>query len=283
MQKLNFSISIKAPKQKVWDFMLGHASYRIWTTPFSAESSYQGSWEKGAKIKFVDNQGNGMVSEIAESRPGEFVSIKHLGEIRDGKEDFDSPAIKAWSPAYENYTFTEKDGQTEVQIEMDCSDEWVKMMSDMWPKAAEKLKDICENRILVDAVINAPMEKVWDCWNKPEHIKGWAFAMDTWEAPFAENDLREGGKFVTTMAAKDGSVKFDFGGTYTKVVPNKMIEYTMGEGKESRKATIFFDQLPEGVRVTELFDMEHQNSEEMQKSGWQSILNNFKKYTESHQ
>ncbi|MCC6643624.1 SRPBCC domain-containing protein [Candidatus Peregrinibacteria bacterium] len=151
----------------------------------------------------------------------------------------------------------------------------------MWAKAIVLLKDLCEKRISVEAVINAPMEKVWICWNEPQHIKGWAFAMDTWEAPYAENDLREGGKFVTTMAAKDGSTKFDFGGTYTKVVPNQLIEYTMGDALDSRKASIFFDQLPEGVRVTELFDMEDQNSEEMQKGGWQSILNNFKKYTES--
>ena len=232
---------------------------------------------------FHDGTGNGMSSEIAEARPGEYVSIKHLGQIKDGVEDFESPAIKEWAPAYENYTFTEKDGQTQVDIEMDCADDWVKMMTEMWAKANLLLKDLCEKRIMVEAIINAPMEKVWECWNKPEHIKGWAFAMDTWEAPFAENDLREGGKFVTTMAAKDGSVKFDFGGTYTKVTPHQLIEYTMGDAEDSRKASIFFDQLADGsVRVTELFDMEHQNSEEMQKGGWQSILNNFKKYTEAH-
>lgn len=201
MQKLHFSVSIKAPKQKVWDFMLGSAPYRIWTSAFAENSNYEGSWEKGARIKFGDGQGNGMISEIADCRPGEFVSIKHMGMIKDGKEDFDSPEVKKWTPAFENYTFTEKDGQTEVQIDLDCADEWAQMMNDMWPKATAKLKDICENRIMVEGVINAPMEKVWDCRNKPEHIKGWAFAMDTWEAPFAENDLREGGKFATTMAA----------------------------------------------------------------------------------
>ena len=261
--------------------MLGSAPYRLWTRVFSENSSYKGSWNKGAKINFVDGSDCGMSSEIAENRPGEFISIRHLGMIKDGKIDLENPEAKKWTPAFENYTFIEKDGKTEIQVEQEVPEEHFKMMIDMWEKGGAKLKEICENRIMVEAVINAPIEKVWECWNKPEHIKGWAFAMDTWEAPFAENDLREGGKFVTTMAAKDGSAKFDFGGTYTKVVTNKMIEYTMGEGEASRKATIFFDQLAEGVRVTELFDMEHQNSEEMQKSGWQSILNNFKKYTET--
>lgn len=134
--------------------------------------------------------------------------------------------------------------------------------------------------ITVQTVVNAPIEKVWECWSSPDHIMKWAFASDDWEAPAATNDLRESGKFSTTMAAKDGSNKFDFTGVYTTVVPNERIEYTMEDG---RKVQVQFQEKDGGVEVTETFDMEQENSEELQRSGWQAILENFKKHAESHQ
>jgi uncharacterized protein YndB with AHSA1/START domain len=133
--------------------------------------------------------------------------------------------------------------------------------------------------ITVETIVEAPISKVWDCWNKPEHITGWAFASDDWEATTAENDIRTGGKFKTTMAAKDKSESFDFTGTYTVVDEHKLIEYNMEDG---RHVKIEFIQLPEGVKIRESFDPEHENSEDMQRSGWQAILDNFKKYTESN-
>ena len=126
--------------------------------------------------------------------------------------------------------------------------------------------------------MRAPIEKVWQYWNEPEHITQWAFASDDWEAPTAENDVRVGGKFRTVMAAKDKSSSFDFSGTYTAVKEHALIEYDMTDG---RHVKVEFKDTPEGVRVTETFDPEHENSEEVQRSGWQTILNNFKKYVES--
>lgn len=134
------------------------------------------------------------------------------------------------------------------------------------------------NPITIQTTINAPTEKVWECWNKPEHITQWAFASDDWEAPRAENDLRTGGKFTTVMAAKDKSASFDFGGIYTDVKKNELIEYNLGD---SRHVKVLFEETPEGVKITETFDPENQNSEEMQRSGWQAILDNFKKYVEN--
>lgn len=134
--------------------------------------------------------------------------------------------------------------------------------------------------ITVEAVINAPVEKVWQCWTDPEHIKQWAFASDDWEAPFAENDVREGGKFKTTMAAKDGSSKFDFTGIYTLVTPNDRIEYVM-DGEDRRQVLARFESEGDTTKVTETFDMEHENSEELQRAGWQAILENFKKHVEA--
>jgi uncharacterized protein YndB with AHSA1/START domain len=142
--------------------------------------------------------------------------------------------------------------------------------------------------ITVQTVIKAPISKVWDYWNKPEHIVNWAFASDDWETPAAENDLREGGTFKTVMAAKDKSARFDFTGVYTSIKQNSLIEYDMTDlskpedtGNSRRHVTVEFTQLPEGVQVVETFDPETENPTEMQKSGWQAILDNFKKYVES--
>lgn len=133
--------------------------------------------------------------------------------------------------------------------------------------------------ITVQTTVKNTIDKVWEFWNKPEHITNWAFASPDWHSPKAENDLREGGKFTTTMAAKDGSMSFDFWGEYTLVKENQAINYTMGDG---RKAEIIFKEIPEGVEITESFDPETQNPEEMQRGGWQAILNNFKSYAEAN-
>ncbi len=130
--------------------------------------------------------------------------------------------------------------------------------------------------ITVQTIINAPIEKVWACWTEPEHITKWCFASDDWEAPSAENDVRIGGKFKTLMAAKDKSMSFDMAGMYTNVQEGSLIEYEFGD----RKAKIVFEPIPEGVRIIESFDPEQENSEEMQRSGWQAILDNFKKHVE---
>lgn len=136
-----------------------------------------------------------------------------------------------------------------------------------------------KNTITVETTVKSPMSKVWEYWNKPEHIVRWAFASDDWEAPKAENDVRTGGKFRTTMAAKDKSTSFDFTGIYTAVKEHEHIEYTMEDGRDAR---VEFMQSPEGIKITETFDPESENSEEMQRRGWQAILDNFKKYTETN-
>lgn len=134
--------------------------------------------------------------------------------------------------------------------------------------------------ITIQTVIKAPIEKVWECWNGPEHITQWAFADDTWEAPAAKNDLRVNGIFTTTMAAKDKSASFDFGGIYTSVKEHELIEYEMNGDR--RKVKIEFSETPEGVKIVETFDPEQENTEELQRSGWQAILDNFKKHVENH-
>jgi uncharacterized protein YndB with AHSA1/START domain len=133
------------------------------------------------------------------------------------------------------------------------------------------------NKITVSTTINLPVEKVWESWNKPEHIKQWTHASDDWHTTYAANDLRKDGKFKTTMAARDGSLSFDFEGVYTNVIAYKLLAYTLEDGRE---VTISFNSKGDTTQVVETFDPEQENSIEMQQSGWQAILDNFKKYTE---
>lgn len=133
--------------------------------------------------------------------------------------------------------------------------------------------------ITIKATINTSINKVWEFWTLPEHITKWSFASPDWHTPYAENDLREGGKFKSTMAAKDGSMSFDFEGEYTLVKTNEAIEYVMADG---RKVEISFNETPNGVEIIESFDPETQNPEEMQRRGWQAILDNFKSYVENN-
>jgi uncharacterized protein YndB with AHSA1/START domain len=131
--------------------------------------------------------------------------------------------------------------------------------------------------ITVSAVVAKPIEVVWDCWTKPEHIKEWCFASPDWEVGDVSNDVRTGGKFSTVMRAKDGSAGFDFNGVYTAVTDHAALDYTIEGG---RVVSIRFAETDGGVEVTETFEMEGENSEELQRAGWQSILDNFKSYTE---
>ncbi|MBI4835969.1 MAG: SRPBCC domain-containing protein [Candidatus Abawacabacteria bacterium] len=144
MKTLEFSVTINAPKEKVWHTMLAPDSYKVWTEPFMPGSYYEGSWDKGTKIKFLGPEKSGMIAEIAESKPYEFISIRHLGFIQDGVEDTESEAVKAWAPALENYTFTEQNGVTKVKVEMQVTADFEKDMVAAWPKALEKLKELCE-------------------------------------------------------------------------------------------------------------------------------------------
>lgn len=149
MQKVHFSIVINAPKEKVWHSMLDDKPYREWTKAFNEGSYFKGNWEKGSKILFLGpdpktGEEGGMVSKIAENKPYEFISIEHLGIFHDGIEDTTSEAAKQWAPAFENYTFKEKDGATEILVDMDTTEENKEEFEKMWPEALKKLKEITE-------------------------------------------------------------------------------------------------------------------------------------------
>ncbi|HKX83446.1 MAG TPA: SRPBCC family protein [Pyrinomonadaceae bacterium] len=136
-----------------------------------------------------------------------------------------------------------------------------------------------KTKVTVEALVDADVNKVWDYWTKPEHITQWNFAADDWQCPRAENDLTVGGKYNARMEAKDGSFGFDFEAIYDEVVDQQRLTYTMADG---RQATTTFEGLAGKTNVKTVFDAEEENSVEMQKSGWQAILDNFKKYTETN-
>lgn len=131
--------------------------------------------------------------------------------------------------------------------------------------------------ITIEALVSAPIDKVWQCWTAPEHIVNWNSASEEWHTTRAEADLRVGGRFTSRMEAKDESMGFDFSGTYTEVQTNRALAYTMDDG---RHTTILFTETPQGVKIVESFDAEETNPIEMQRAGWQAILDNFKRYVE---
>lgn len=150
-KKLQFSTDIKAPATRTYDCMLGISSkstYEQWTALFNPTSTYEGSWEKGSKILFIGvnekGEKEGMVSRIAENIPNRFVSIQHYGLVKDDKEVTEGPEVEKWANGFENYSFEENNGTTTVTVDLDTTEEFLDYMSQTFPKALAKLKEICE-------------------------------------------------------------------------------------------------------------------------------------------
>ena len=152
MEKLQFKVSINAPVAKIYDVMLGISSkstYEQWTFLFNPTSTYEGSWATGSKMLFVgvDEKGDkgGMVSKIVENIPNQFVSIQHYGLVNGDEEVTEGPDVEKWANGFENYTFEENAGSTTVTVDLDTTEDFVSYMNESYPKALEKLKEICEN------------------------------------------------------------------------------------------------------------------------------------------
>jgi len=144
MKTLTFETTINAPRQQVWDTMLGPETYKTWTAAFCEGSYFEGAWDEGAKIRFLGPTGDGMSAVIAENRRHEFVSIRHIGMIEKGVEDTTSEKVRAWTPAYENYRFADAAEGCRLTVTLDTAPEWEQYMQDTFPKALALLKSICE-------------------------------------------------------------------------------------------------------------------------------------------
>jgi len=144
METKEFKVTIDAPKEKVWNTLWNDATYREWTSVFAEGSRAESDWKKGSKILFLDGKGSGMVSVIAEQIPNEFMSFKHLGEVKDGVEDTASEKVSQWAGAFENYTLKMINGKTELIVDMDISDDFADYFLKTFPKALDKVKEIAE-------------------------------------------------------------------------------------------------------------------------------------------
>lgn len=148
MNKLHLEILINAPKEKIWSIITQPELYKEWASAFSEGSMFEGSWEKGSKIRFLGPDENGvmggMSSEIAENRPYDFISIHHVGIVSGDVEDTTSEQAKEWTPAHENYTLSDVDGQTKFEMDMDINPKYEEMFREMWTGALAKLKEMAE-------------------------------------------------------------------------------------------------------------------------------------------
>jgi uncharacterized protein YndB with AHSA1/START domain len=147
MKSSQFKIRIDAPKEKVWNILWNDSTYRQWTAPFAQGSRAETDWKKGSKALFLDSKNQGMVSTIVENKPNEFMSIKHLGVIKDGVEDYDSAESRDWAGGLENYTLKSVDGGTELVIDMSANNipqEFIDYFAKTWPLALNKLKELAE-------------------------------------------------------------------------------------------------------------------------------------------
>ena len=146
MKTLHFSVDIRASRRAVWDTMLAPDTYRLWTTEFAPGSYFEGTWDTGARVRFLVPSGQGMVAVVAECRPQEFLSLKHVGYVKDGVEDTESEMVRSWAPAFENYTLSYAGLSTQLKVDVDVTPEFEDYMTRVWPTALAKLKTLCEDR-----------------------------------------------------------------------------------------------------------------------------------------
>jgi uncharacterized protein YndB with AHSA1/START domain len=281
MKKIHLNILINASANKVWQVLWNDFTYRKWTAPFHEGSYALSDWKEGSDIQFLSPDGGGMFSKIEQSKPNEFMSFRHLGEIKNFEKQPVDEKTKLWSGGLESYSLKEENGNTMLDVNLDTLEDFAGYLSEKFPKALEVVKELAEQPIelSIETIVAAPIEKIWEHWTAPKHITQWNNASDDWHTPKAENDVKVGGNFSFYMEAKDGSFGFDFGGTYTAVEPNKKIEYILGDG---RKVKIDFIKQDNGYKIAEKFEAEEMNSLELQQGGWQAILNNFKNYAEAN-
>ncbi|MDF2512247.1 MAG: uncharacterized protein K0S04_2113 [Herbinix sp.] len=288
MKNLYLSIDINAPREEVWSAIISDKKYRLWTSVFQEGSRFEGGWQQGDKIKFVsedDGHKMGMISEIEVSEHLKDISIHHLGMYMDGVEDYTSDHAKPWVDKYENYHFEKLDENgTRFTVELEVEDEFAEDFEKQWLLALQKLKAVCEEKsaafasITTEAIVDAPLARVWDYWTIPEHVIKWNHASEDWYCPKAMNDLSVGGHFAYTMAAKDGSMCFDFSGTYTEIVNYERIINQLDDG---RMMSVSFRAVDDNkTHMVETFEAEDENTLELQQGGWQAILDNFKSVVE---
>ncbi len=275
-----FSIEIATEPNKVWHVLWNQQFYAQWTTPFGEGSFALSDWREGSRIHFLSPSGDGMYSQIKTLVVNQNMFFTHIGYLKNFEEQPLDDETKQWNDARENYTLTPHENGTTLTVDMDLMEKYVSFFEKTFPEGLQLVKKLSESLLLtVENMVDAPLETVWNAWTMPEHITKWNNASEDWHTPYAENDPRTGGKFLSRMAAKDGSMSFDFEGTYSEVIERELISYHIVDG---RSVKILFEPHGKQTKVTEVFEPEGMHPIEMQQGGWQAILNNFKKYVEQN-
>lgn len=281
MKKLEFNIVVSSNLQNVWFALWDDYHYRQWTSVFSKGSYAVSNWEKGSKIHFLSPDGNGMYSQIEEITKERKMVFRHLGIIKHFEEQPHHEETQIWAGAREIYLLSENNHKVLLSVSLDISEKYYDYFLDTFPKGLAIIKKLAENlEIFVETKIAENLDTVWQKWTNPEDIICWNAASDDWHTTSAKNDLWPGGSFSYRMEARDGSNGFDFTGTYTKIEEYKIIEYSM---PDERKVRVDFSEENGICHITELFDAESIHSPDLQKQGWQAILENFKKYVEKNE
>lgn len=220
MQQIHFSITIDAPKEKVWKALWKDSNYRNWTSAFCEGSHAEtDDWKEGTKVLFLSLGSNGIVSEVAVNCPNELMSFKHLGEVKEGVEDTSSEKVKPWAGAMEKYTLNETAGKTTLTIDLDITEEYKDYFLETWPKALDKIKALINNNpFIIERIYNAPAIKVWQAITDNNEMKKWYFDI-------ADFKPEVGFEFTFAGEGKEGE-KYIHLCKVTEVVQEKKLTYS---------------------------------------------------------
>lgn len=283
MIRIHIEKTFHISPELLWELVVDPENYSFWTESFSEGSEFVGDWTKGSNIRFVAEDENGkesgMLSEIVESQWPEFISIKHVGIVMNGVNDYDSPLAQGWSGIFENYKFIpQEDGTSIFSVEQELPEEQAEEFKINWEKSFDRMAELIETKADFGKVITLREksshrpEVIWERLVTPEKVMTWNYPSEDWHSPHAENNLEVGGEFHYEMAAKDGSESFDFWGTYTQIEAPKKLSFVLGDGR-----TVHIDIMdkPYGCLIEERFEAEQKNNLNLQRQGWQNILKNL--------
>lgn len=287
MKKISNSIAINAPAEKVWQVLWNDSTRRDWSSAFGRDNILDATaWKEGSRVTVANTRGDGGFGVIEKIIPNKLMRIRELGWIGQGKElppdytvTIGDKELK-WEAGLGEYQLNEIDGGTRLTIEVELGDDWAPMLDGVFKKAVQRIKQLAENTVVLTVRTTVPVsaEKAWQYFNEPEHITKWNAASPDWHSPRATNDLRVNGKFSYRMEARDGSAGFDFEGVYSAVEPHRHFAYEMSDG---RKANVRFTENAGSTTIETSFDAESENPLDLQQTGWQSILDNFRQYVQN--
>jgi uncharacterized protein YndB with AHSA1/START domain len=278
MTTMIFKKEINAPANKVWFALWDNLYYMKWTSAFSEGSYAVSDWKQGSKIHFLAPSGDGIYGNIDLMVKYEKMYFRQEGVLKDFKEQPADDETRLWSGAMEKYELAESGGITVLTVYLDTLESYIDEFNNKFPVALDLVKHSAEHlSIIIQSNLNISVERAWTAYTDPAHIVKWNNASADWHTTKAENNLVKGGRFTSRMEAKDGSAGFDFGGVYDQVVTHELIAYTLDDG---RKVTVNFSAGNNQTSISVSFEPEDMNSLELQKFGWQSILDNFRLYAE---